>query len=185
MSCPTITEIPREQCIGNSLSIINNNFSNLRESICLPDTGIDDQVISLTNSRNTFQTLYTNLTGPAVRGAAKAWVKFDGLRGINDLANGPYTLTGPRFIYSRYNVDFVNMTTENGVQLPGHYTIILSSNIFSSSNYTVIGTSSEATIDNKYTWFQPITYTQSYLTAKVQTHDGLMTNARHISVVFF
>lgn len=186
MPCPTVITIPREQCLGNSLSIINTNFSNIKDSICLPSTGLDDQVIGLTNSRNTFQTLYTNLSGPATRGAAKAWVKFDGVRGRNDPSTGPYTVTGPRFIYSSYNIDFVTMTTlSGGNQVPGHYTISIASNVFRNRNYVVVGTSSEAIVSGKYTWFQPVDYTQSYLTAKVQTHDGILTNARHISVVFF
>ena len=185
MPCPTVTTIPREQCIGNSLSIINTNFANIKDSICLPGTGLDNQVIDLTNSRNFFQTNYSVLSGPAIAGAAKAWVKFDGLRGINDPANGPYTVTGPRFIYSKYNIDFVTMTTINGSQFPGHYTVSIGSGVFRNRNYAVLGTSSEAVISGKYTWFQPIEYTQSFITAKVQTHDGILTNARHISVVFF
>jgi hypothetical protein len=33
-SCPTLTTIDANQCIGNSLEIINNNFSDLRTAVC-------------------------------------------------------------------------------------------------------------------------------------------------------
>ena len=46
MSCPTITTIEATQCIGNSLSIINENFSNLRDSAC------DNNEISLSLSNS-------------------------------------------------------------------------------------------------------------------------------------
>lgn len=40
MACPTITTIPKTECIGNSLVTINSNFSILRDAICSIQTGI-------------------------------------------------------------------------------------------------------------------------------------------------
>lgn len=189
MSCPTIITIPREQCIGNSLTTINSNFSALRASICNPSIGLNDKVNDLIVTRNSIQTLYTNLSGPATMGAAKAWVKFDGLRGNNDPANGPFTAEGLRYVYSSFNIGDPTDPGDTGVTLnndiAGDYTIYLKPGLFTTENYGVIGTSSESIVGGKYTWFQPVDYNASFLRAKVMTHDGVQTNARHISVVFF
>lgn len=184
MSCPAITTIFREECIGNSLTTINSNFSAIRASICDPVIGLSDKVEDVTVTRNTIETLYTNLSGPATLGAAKAWVKFDGLRGSNEPAGGPFTSSGFRYVYSSFNID-----PDTGVQLnlgvAGDYTINFKPGLFTTKNYGVIGTSSEAIVDGKYTWLQPVEYEAGYVRVKVLTYDGSLTNARHISVVIF
>jgi hypothetical protein len=184
MSCPTIYSIPREQCIGNSLTTINSNFSALRASICDPTTGLNDKIDSAFNKSNTIETLYTNLSGPATLGAAKAWVKFDGLRSTFDNANGPFTEEGFRYVYSSFNVGDGSSTGVTGVTInqgvPGDYVITFTPGLFTTANYGVVGTSS----DN--TWFQPIEYRAGFLRGKVLTYNGVQTsNARHVSVVFF
>jgi hypothetical protein len=189
MSCPAITTIFREECIGNSLTTINSNFSAIQAAICDPVNGLSDKVDSLITTRNTIGTLYANLSGPATQGAAKAWVKFDGLRGNADSAGGPFTPAGYRFVYSKFNIGDPTVLDDTGVQVnleaTGDYIISFKPGLFTTGNYGVIGTSSEAVVDGKYTWLQPVEYNASYLRVKVLTYDGSLAAARHISVVIF
>lgn len=179
MSCPTVTTIiDPDQCIGNSLSIINENFTNLKEGICNNIDRIDfleGEVNSLTNNVN-------SLSSIVVPGVAKAWVKFDGSRN----EQGLFTPLGFRYTYGKYNVEGVDeYFDENENLVEGFYRIDFVENLFSETDYLILGTSSESKIGNLYTWVQPVELTDSYAIIKVANSAGQATSARHISVVFF
>lgn len=177
--CPIstkITEIPREECIGNSLSRINDNFFNLRDQSCTNYTRIGD----IDGSILQLQSLYAALSAATLPGAAKAWLKFDGTKDSDGNVTELFT---DRYIYSSYNI---SSAYKKGI---GDYRIFFGTP-FSSNRYAVIGTSSE-TLDSKnnYTWLQPYTYAPDFLDVRI--HSGEKNNskinvdARHISLTFF
>lgn len=180
MSCPSIITIPKEQCIGNSLFIINDNFEKLEEGIC-------DNITRINNLESIEAELsndVVSLSSIVVPGVAKAWVKFDGT-----LTEANQTGPGSRKIYSQYNIDQVQ-TYQNpnnpNVALPGFYRIDFGDDlIFEDTNYAVLGTSSETIIGGKYTWVQPVEYTETYVVVKVTNTDGLGVDAKHVSIVIF
>jgi hypothetical protein len=179
MSClSAIKIIQPEQCIGNSLSIINENFIELRDTAC----DNLDRIVSLEQIETQLSNDVISLSSIVVPGVAKAWVKFDGtLTEANEVGRGF------RKIYSKYNIDGVQPTTfTGGISVPGFYTIFFSDNLkFEKTNYLVLGTSSEAIVNSKYTWVQPIEYDNDQVTIKVTNTDGLGVDAKHISVVIF
>jgi hypothetical protein len=54
MSCPQISIIQSNECIGNSLAVINDNFTNLREGIC-------NNIDNITTIENNITNLTTQL----------------------------------------------------------------------------------------------------------------------------
>ena len=176
MACPiktAIQTIPREECLGNSLPRINNNFSNLKTQSCENYNRLEDIDANILN----LQTLYSNLSSVVMPGISKAWVKFDGAR---DTAGQTTAFLTDRFIYSSYNISTVY---KKGT---GDYRIFFQTPV-TSSTYVAVGTSSEALSPlSQYTWLQPYTYTTAYMDARI--HGNTLTDrvdARHISVLFF
>jgi hypothetical protein len=172
MSCPNIDTIQRTQCIGNSLNIINNNFSNLRESTC-----DNDSRISLLESQNTdLSTRIDELSSVIIPGAAKAWCKFSGIRDSNNVLSNFLT---DRFIFKNFNILSVYK------KAAGDYRIIFA-NTFPDNQYAVIGTSTQK-LDSlsKFTWLQPYNITASFTEVKVQSSTGTTIDPDFISVAFY
>lgn len=181
--CPilnSISTIPREECIGNSLSRINDNFNFLKNQTCTNYNqieGLDASILAL-------QTLTNNLSSIAYSGAAKAWVKFDGTR--DNGGNLNLTSGTDRFIYSSYNISSVY---KNNV---GDYKITFLEGFseippFVSRSYTVVGTSSEVLSQGgEYTWVQPYRYSDDSFNVRV--HGNTQTDTAdptHISLIVF
>jgi hypothetical protein len=181
MSClSAIKIIQPEQCIGNSLSIINENFAELKDTACENL----DRIVSLEQIETQLSNDVISLSSIVVPGVAKAWVKFDGT-----LTEANQTGPGFRKIYSKYNIDGVQ-TYQNpnnpNVALPGFYRVDFGEDLnFENTNYAVLGTSSETIVNSKYTWLQPVEYTESYVVVKVTNTDGLGVDAKHVSVIIF
>jgi hypothetical protein len=184
MSCPVITEIDRQQCIGNSLTFINSNFTNLLSGICDNIDRIDILDTQISNLNNSV----VSISSVVSQGSAKAWVRFDGTQ--NDL--GQFTTDGGRKIYSSYNIDLeetvgVEIYQDNtGTLLDGHYLIHILPDVLQNINYLVIGTS------NNNTFVQPImtvgTDTISTVTEiviKTVNSSGVATPASNISIAIF
>lgn len=176
MACPiltTIQTIPREECLGNSLSRINDNFTNLKNQSCNNYSRLEDIDANILN----LQTLYSNLSSVVMPGISKAWVKFDGAR---DTAGQVTDFLTDRFIYSSYNISTVY---KKGT---GDYRIFFQTP-FTSSTYVAVGTSSETlSLGGQYTWLQPYTYATTFMDARI--HSNTLTDrvdARHISIIFF
>lgn len=175
--CPienSIITIPREECIGNSLSRINNNFLDLRIQTCsnyVKLEEIDSSILAL-------QTLVNTISSITLPGTAKAWVKFDGTRDL--LTSQQSTLSTDRFLYSSYNIESVYRKTA------GDYRIYFETP-FSNTNYTLIGTSSETISElGNYTWLQPYRYATSYTDVRVHSNNiGDTIDPRHVSLAFF
>lgn len=173
--CPienNILNIPREECIGNSLTRINDYFRALRIQTCENYTkleGIDASILAL-------QTLFNTISSISLPGTAKAWVKFDGTR---DSVNVQSTLLTNRFIYSSYNIFSIYR------KAIGDYRIYFQTP-FSTANYAVVGTSNETVSElGEYTWLQPYSYTQNY--TDVRVHGNTLSDtvdSEHISVIF-
>jgi hypothetical protein len=176
MSCPNITIIDREQCIGNSLAIINDNFTSLRDGIC----DNIDRITNLESQSDQLNSSVISLSSIVVPGVAKAWVKFDGTRDTT----GASTPLGFRFIYSKYNIEEVDDYFAGSTLAQGFYRIDFQ-NFFENTNYLVLGTSSETTTGGQYTWVQPVEYTDSFVVIKVANSLGQAVAATHISVVIF
>jgi len=184
MSCPTITQIDRQQCIGNSLTFINSNFTNLLSGICDNIDRIDTLDGDVSNLGNSV----TSISGVVAQGAAKAWVRFDGTR--NNI--GEFTFNGGRKIYSSYNIDLdetvgVEIYRDNTeLILEGYYLIHILPDVLEDTNYLVIGTSDNGT------FVQPImnigTDTISTVTeivVRTVNSSGVATPATNISVAIF
>jgi len=176
MSCPSITVIDRQQCIGNSLAVINDNFVNLRDGIC----DNIDRITFLESQSDQLNSTITSLSSIVVPGVAKAWVKFDGTRD----EDGILTPQGFRYIYSKYNIEDVDDYNIGNTLVQGFYRIDFQ-NFFENTNYLVLGTSREATVGGQYTWVQPVEYTDSYVVVKIANSLGTAVAATHISVVIF
>ena len=180
--CPLTTDniqtIAPTECIGNSLNVINTNFSNLREAICNNFQTLDTANTDLEN----LTSLVYSLSGVVTPGAARAWVKFDSTR--DDSGTAASTSTN-RYIYSSYNISTVyrsNLPLYSGK--PGYR--ITFTTPFSLATYAVIATSSEFADGNTYTWCQPMNYTKNFVDLAI--HSSPSTNLAtptHVSVVVF
>jgi hypothetical protein len=141
MSCPNVSIIQSNECIGNSLAGINDNFASLSEGIC-------DNINRITDIENDITNLTTQLialSGLVTPGAAKAWVVFDATRNTV----GAINTSGSRRIINSYNVSNV----QPGVA--GQFTITFTNNL-PNKNYGVIATCSEKTASSgNYVWAQP------------------------------
>jgi hypothetical protein len=143
MSCPNVSIIQSNECIGNSLAGINDNFASLSEGICdniNEITRIESDITNLTTQLNALSSLVTP-------GAAKAWVVFDATR---NTANTVTTL-GNRLIRNSYNVSSVLKYSTT----PGLFEITFTTP-FINTNYGVIATCSEkAAGSGNFVWAQP------------------------------
>jgi hypothetical protein len=74
MSCLNIFTLSRDQCIGNSREIINDNFVKLQNGICENR----DRITELEIESATRLQQIEELTDIAVPGSAKAWIAFKG-----------------------------------------------------------------------------------------------------------
>lgn len=189
MSCPTIVQIDKNQCIGNSLSYINSNFTNLLSGICDNIDRINILDTQITNLDNTV----TGLSSIVTPGAAKAWVRFSGTQNSNNVVDNSTVLS--RRIYSSYNLDIpetvgVSIYTEPdnpSVPLPGYYVIYLKPDLMGGeTNYLVIGTSDSGT------FVQPIMNigsdtisTDTEVVIRTVNSSGAATPASNVSVAIF
>lgn len=174
MSCPNIIEIQRTQCIGNSLEYINENFTNLKNSICDNDSIIQTVNSDLINLNTTVDELSSTITP----GAAKAWCKFSGIR---DKDNVISTFLTDRLIYDNFNISSVYRKNT------GDYRIYFGNN-FASNRYALVGTSSEKLNigTGKYTWVQPYRLTSAYAEIKVQSSvANSLVDPDFVSLVFY
>ena len=144
MSCPTVSVIQSNECIGNSLAGINDNFASLSDGICnninrIVD--IEDDITNLTTRLNTLSSLVTP-------GAAKAWVVFDATKEAN---TGTVNPLGNRLIRNSYNVSSVlKYSTTLGL-----FEVTFTTP-FTNNNYGVIATCSEkAAGSGNFVWAQP------------------------------
>lgn len=177
MSCFQTKEIDPSECIGNSLTKINTNFTGLKFAVCDNDSFIT----TLRNSIDNLSTIITNLSSVTVTGIARAWIKFDGTRRENGITETPATIsTTNRFIYSSFNVSTVYRKG------PGDYRITFTAP-FTTSNYVIVGTSSQKQASNgQLTWFQPYVYRTEYVDVRIAgTNIQAVADPEHCSLVVF
>jgi hypothetical protein len=183
----SITEILPTECIGNSLNVINSNFQTLKTSACVNLSGINNlnDKIDATDSR-------INNFSATVPGIAKAWVKFSGIRGddnvIDDGISPNINRVGiNRLINSNYNVESVYKNSK------GDYIVNIKPGIFTSNNIVVLGTSSEKkTSGDSYTWLQPYKIQvsadptgPSNVFVRVRTNTQATADPDFVSIVMF
>ena len=174
MSCPSIYEILRTQCIGNSLTIINDNFFNLKDAACDNDTRVfdlDDQITNL-------DTKIEQLSSVIVPSSAKAWCKFSGTKDSNNVVSNFLT---DRYLFNSFNILSVYK------KAVGDYRVIFT-NTFANNRYALVGTSTQKlnTSVNKFTWFQPYNLTSAYAEIKIQSStSGSTVDPDFVSLVIY
>jgi len=169
MSCLNIFAIPREQCLGNSRSLINDNFVELQNAIC----DNRDRISELEEESSTRLQQIEEITEIAIPGSAKAWVSFKG----NDQSRFPLE-------YGSYNVDAVQRRFLNNRVQPGIFQIDFLPNVFTSSNYVAVGTSTYS--NNQPTWvLVSPTPTPTFITISVVGLGGTPIDPDRVSLVFF
>lgn len=173
MSCFETKSIDPTECIGNSLSKINSNFIGLKDAAC----DNDSRITSLRNDIANLNSLVLSLSGITVPGMAKAWLKFDGTR---DTSNTASVLNTNRFIYSSFNISSV---LRKGT---GDYRITFATP-FTSTNYTLVGTSSQKQgTTGLFTWLQPYAYRSVYVDVRVNGINlSTAADPEHCSIVIF
>jgi len=143
MSCPTVSVIQSNECIGNSLASINENFASLSDGICNNINTITDIEDDITNLRTQ---LYA-LSGLVTPGAARAWVVFNATRNTANTV----TPLGNRLIRNSYNVSSVLKYSTD----PGLFEATFTTSL-ANTNYGVIATCSEkAAVGGNFVWAQP------------------------------
>lgn len=146
MSCPTVSVIQSNECIGNSLASINDNFASLSDGICDNIDRITDIENNITNLTTQLNTL-SSLVVPTV---AQAWVVFDATR--DTLGN--IITSGNRLIRNSYNVSNIFKYSATSGS-PGLFEITFSTPL-ANNNYGVIATCSEkAASSGNFVWAQP------------------------------
>jgi hypothetical protein len=172
MSCPTITEIKRTECIGNSLFTINDNFTALRDGTCDNDI----QIESLGNNIKALNNIVLALSGITIPGSAKAWTKFDSTKDNRGFVNQYNT---DRYLYNSYNVNSVYKVEE------GYYRITFKTP-FLDNSYTVVATCNETLVASNYVWVQPYEYAAEYVDIRIHTATSLTpANPSHVSLVVY
>lgn len=126
-----VATINSSSYIGNSLAIINSNFTNLLSSICAPGQ-LHDRSLVLSQDLDSLNTQAVNLSAALLPAATKAWVLFSGAR---DEANQTSVFFTNRKIYNKNNVFSVYRLER------GQYRITFEIPL-ASRNYLVLGTSS-------------------------------------------
>jgi hypothetical protein len=155
MSCPPVSVIQSNECIGNSLAGINDNFASLSNGICDNINRITDIESDITNLTTRLNAL-SSLVAP---GAAKAWVVFDATKD----SDGVISSSGNnRLIRSSYNVSSVLKYSASSGS-PGLFEITFTTP-FANNNYGVIATCSEkAAISGNFVWAQPSLRDSSFI----------------------
>jgi hypothetical protein len=181
MSCPAVITINNTECIGNSLTTINSNFTVLKNAAC-------DNYSTISTLLSSIQTLDNRIVNLSQKtpGIAKAWVVFDGTKDSGGTVSSAAT---NRYIYSSYNVDSVYKTTTTNTPTTsgGDYRIYFKSGIITTTNYAVVGTSSEKKGTTNYGWLQPYSFNVSYVGVRVHppTYPGDVVDPSRISVAIF
>ena len=144
MSCPTVSVIQSNECIGNSLAVINDNFASLSDGIC---DNIDN-IVDIEGNIDNLTTQLNALSSLVTPGAAKAWVVFDATREAN---TGTVNPLGNRLIRNSYNVSSVLKYSTD----PGLFEVTFTTSL-ANTNYGVIATCSEkAASSGNFVWAQP------------------------------
>jgi hypothetical protein len=170
MACLNITTISREQCIGNSLSIINENFVKLENGVCANVT----RIVDLEQESVTRLNQINDITNIVVPGSAKAWCVFKG----SDISQ-------PVQIYNEYNIQTVERNITTSGPTPGVFRILFKEEL-STANYVVVGTSSITT--NLPTFVQVALNdepTAQGFFINVININGTPVNADRVSIVVF
>jgi hypothetical protein len=170
MSCLNIIPIAREQCIGNSLSLINENFIELLNGTCANQ----DRIIDLEQESIIRLNQINQLTDIAIPGSAKAWCTFKG-SDVNQ----------PVEIFSEYNVQTVERDIQPTGPTPGVFRILFKTEL-ETDNYAIIGTSS---ITNNQSTFVQIVLnnepTSEGFFINTININGALVNPDRVSIVVF
>lgn len=169
MSCLNTLSIPREQCIGNSRELINENFVILQNGICENR----DRITELEGESATRLQQINQITNIAIPGSAKAWVSFKG----NDPSRFPQE-------FASYNIESVQRRFVNNQAQAGVYQIDFLPDVFTNSNYVAIGTSTYT--NNEPTWVlvSPVP-SPTVINITVVRLGGTPVDADRVSLVFF
>lgn len=138
MSCNlNVATINSSSYIGNSLAVINSNFTNLLSAVCAPGQ-LYDRSQFLSQELNTLNSRTVSLSAALLPAATKAWVLFSGSK---DEANQTSVFFTNRKIYNKNNVFSVYRLDR------GQYRITFEVPL-ETRNYLVLGTSSIAPNNN-------------------------------------
>jgi hypothetical protein len=128
-----VATINSSSYIGNSLTVINSNFTNLLSAICAPGQ-LYDRSQFLSNGLDTLNIRAASLSAAILPAATQAWAHFSGNRDENNQTSVFFT---NRRIYKKNNVFSVYRLA------PGQYRITFETPL-QTRNYLVIGSSSLA-----------------------------------------
>jgi len=167
-NAPEVTTILKTECIGNSLATINNNFDNLRNSICTIDN-----FVAAENTR--LDKLDTSLGGISTPQLAKAFVIFDATKDINGTTEASPTVT-QRYPINKYNVSNV---LRNGV---GDYTVSFVTSAFTDNTYLMVGTTRRPCYVTYHSTALPST---GSIQINVVTPGNVPTDTNLVSLIFY
>jgi hypothetical protein len=173
MSCPTVSVIQSNECIGNSLASINENFASLSDGIC----DNIDRIVEIEQDITNLTDQLNALSGLVTPGAAKAWVVFDATREAN---TGTVNPLGNRLIRNSYNVSSVLKYSTD----PGLFEVTFTTSL-ANTNYGVIATCSEkAAVGGNFVWAQPSLRDPSYAQLYIRSITASLTaDPEYVSVV--
>jgi hypothetical protein len=163
-NAPDIITILKTECIGNSLTTINNNFANLRQAICT----IDNFVAAANIKINQLDQALSNITSLQL---AQAFVSFNGAKNtsnIDDITNSE------RLLIQSFNIDNVKRI---GI---GNYEVTFTTP-FADTKYLMVGTARNPNI---------VTYSNTAvlpetITIQIMNDAGNLVDTDLISLVFY
>jgi hypothetical protein len=183
-TCNFTREIDENECIGDSLTTINSNFSaldvavcNLSQTLSINDSptidltltpsrvlSADVKDLAISTAKIASEAVSYSKIGPDLRPSlAKAWVSFNAFAWSGSLGSNP-----------AYNISSVVKNSQ------GDYTINFASPI---SNYCVVATCHEwvkagnNTAVGYYVWTQPYNYTSTSVSIRHHTYSKTTTEA--------
>lgn len=171
MSCPSISTIPNTEYIGNSLLSINNNFQSLKDGIC----DNQSQITNLQTALQSLDTVLTQLSSYTFQGIAKLWVKFSGIRDIDNVSS---FLVPDRYIFNSLGISSVYRKSI------GDYRIYFSVPL-TTEHYNFSVSNKETLFSSNYYYAQVYNTQKEYLDVRVRSSDGSLTDSEVISLILF
>jgi hypothetical protein len=121
---PTITNIDKSECIGNSLVSINSNYTNIQESL----VDVNSNIVTINSLLTNLTTIVSNISSDPQR--ASAWANFSGIR---DAESGFTRRENTnRLLFTSYNI--TSILREN----TGIYRVSMTNPV--TSRFCVVGT---------------------------------------------
>lgn len=164
-----VETIDLDECVGLSLSKINDNYKSLVSENCLTYEELElikNDFIQLSANFTTLSSFEFKNTYP------KAWVNFNG------------TLPTPA-ILSVYSISGINTITSIQKYGTGIYGLSLNTN-FNNSNYILIGTAKQVSATPCFIQYSPNTpFTSTSASINIMTLSGTLVDSDYVSIAIY